>query len=70
MNVPDIVTPCCGMPLLVLTESEGPAYLQYEKPSEICCTGEKCYNSWDATGVADGYGRMPEGATVPKVVES
>lgn len=59
-KVPDIVTPCCGMPLLVLTESEGPAYLQYDKPSEICCTGEKCYNSWDATGVADGSGRMPD----------
>lgn len=59
-KVPDIVTPCCGKPLLVLTESEGPAYLQYDKPSEICCTGEKCYNSWDATGVADGYGRMPD----------
>lgn len=59
-KVPDIVTPCCGMPLLVLTRAEGPSYMQYEVPDEIMCTEGNCYNSWDATGVADGYGRMPD----------
>lgn len=58
-KVPDIVTPCCGMPLLVLTRLEGRSYMQYEVPDEICCMGENCYNAWDAKGVADGCGRMP-----------
>lgn len=59
-EVPDIVTPCCGAPLLITTTSEGSAYLQYEVPSEILCMGDKCYNSWLPSGKSDDYNRMPD----------
>ncbi|NLA65112.1 MAG: hypothetical protein GX862_04150 [Leucobacter sp.] len=53
----NIVTPCCGTPLIILTRREGPAYLQYEVPDEIMCNGEKCYNTWNAKGEADEYNK-------------
>lgn len=55
----DIVTPCHGMPLVVLTSYEGLAYMQERVPSEIVCTAGGCFNSWSAGGVADEYNKMP-----------
>lgn len=51
----NIVTPCHGAPLLILTRLEGRSYMQYEVPDEIMCTAEGCYNSWDAAGLSDGF---------------
>lgn len=53
----NIVTPCHGAPLIVLTTPEGPAYMQSDVPSEIVCSADDCYNSWDAEGVSDGWYR-------------
>ena len=57
----DIVTPCCGKPLLVLTEPYGSAYMQTEVPSEIVCTAEGCYNSWAPDGVASEWNEYKKG---------
>ena len=51
----NIVTPCHGEPLLILTASAGSGHLTYDKPDEIMCTAPECYNSWDALGVASEY---------------
>lgn len=51
----DILTPCCGGRLIILTRSEGPAYLTFEVPDEIICTGSGCGNSWDENGVASEW---------------
>lgn len=56
VNAP-IVTPCHGAPLLILTQSEGRAYMQTDVPSEIICTAEGCYNSWSAEGEPDSYNK-------------
>ena len=58
-KVPDIVTPCHGMPLIVLTTYTG-SYVGSEVPSEIICSAEGCYNTWEADGTTDEYNRMPE----------
>lgn len=53
----DIVTPCCGETLIILTREEGLAYISEQVPDEIMCSGETCFNSWDETGVADKYNK-------------
>lgn len=58
-QVPSIVTPCHGAPLIVLTTYSG-GYLGSDIPNEIICPVDGCFNSWDATGVTDEYNRMPE----------
>ena len=55
----NIVTPCHGEPLLILTTPEGLAYMQSDVPSEIICTAEGCYNSWSAMGIADKWNKEP-----------
>lgn len=46
----NIVTPCHGVPLRILTSFEGYGHLQTEVPSEIICMAEGCTNSWEADG--------------------
>lgn len=58
-TVPNIVTPCCGKPLLVLTTYTG-GYTGQDVPSEIMCTAEGCYNTWEPDGTSDKYNKMPE----------
>ena len=53
----NIVTPCHGVPLLVLTVSDGRSYLASDVPDEIICSAEGCYNSWSADGTADPYNK-------------
>ena len=64
-EVPDIVTPCCGAPVYVLTTWSG-GYAGGDSPSEICCEGAGCMNSWTPEGKSDEYNRMTpgKGATV------
>lgn len=57
-----IVTPCHDAPLIVLTQLEGPAYMQSDVPSEIMCSADGCFNSWSASGVAEPYNK-PRAAT-------
>lgn len=56
----NITSPCHGSPLLILTTSEGPSYMQSNVPSEILCKEAGCFNSWNAEGVADPWNKMPE----------
>ena len=58
-EVPDIVTPCCGAKLTILTSWAG-SYTGEYRPSEIMCDGEGCYNSWLPDGESDEYNRMPK----------
>lgn len=60
MKVPDIVTPCHGMPLMVLTTYTG-GYTGQDVPNEIVCNAEGCYNSWEADGASSPYNKMPTG---------
>lgn len=58
--VPSIVTPCHGVPLLVLTTMEGSGHLTRDVPDEIVCSADGCYNSWSADGTSDPYNKMPD----------
>ena len=58
-EVPDIVTPCCGVKLAIITTYTG-GYLGSDVPSEILCDGPGCYNSWTPEGESDEYNRMPK----------
>ncbi len=52
----NLVSPCCGAPLFVSLRTEGMAYMTYEVADEIECSGERCYNSWNAnTGEPASY---------------
>lgn len=53
----DIVTPCHGEPLLILTTTEGSGHLAQDVPNEIMCRAEGCFNSWSAEGVAAEYNK-------------
>lgn len=46
----NIVTPCHGMPLIILTTAIGRGHLSTEVPDEIECTAEGCPNQWNADG--------------------
>ena len=58
-EVPDIVTPCCGAKLVIITPWVG-SYSGGEGASEIVCSGYRCGNSWTPEGESDEYNRMPE----------
>ena len=58
-EVPDIVTPCCGAKLVIITPWVG-SYSGGEGASEIVCNGYRCGNSWTPEGESDKYNRMPE----------
>lgn len=56
--VPNIVTPCHGAPFYILTTYIG-GYLGSDVPSEICCSADGCYNTWQPDGTSDEYNKMP-----------
>ena len=58
-EVPDIVTPCCGAQLIVVTAWEG-GYMGENVPYGIACNGYLCGNSWLPDGKSDEYNRMPK----------
>lgn len=51
----DIVTPCCGAELVIITRDDGRGYMSSDVPDEILCGAEKCYNTWDPKGRSDDH---------------
>lgn len=58
VDVPSIVTPCHGVPLCILTTYSG-GYTGSDVPSEIYCSADGCYNTWQPDGTSDKYNKMP-----------
>ena len=55
----DIVTPCHGAPLLIITAYTG-GYMGMDVPSEIMCSHDGCLNSWTPLGIADEWNKPAE----------
>lgn len=51
MGYGDLVTPCCGAELLIVTEYQSRGYGGgTDVPSEILCAGPGCYEEWTPQG--------------------
>jgi len=48
----NIVTPCHGEPLLILTRGTG-GWIGGDEVDEIMCPADGCYNTWDPKGVRE-----------------
>lgn len=68
-QVPDIVTPCHGKPLIVVTNFSG-GYMGSDVPSEIFCPEPTCMNTWSPAGVSDEWNRSTENTVEANTTEA
>lgn len=57
----NITTPCHGEPPLVEYVWVGQAYMQEQVVDGYSCPAKRCYNQWDANGVATDYREPVQG---------